>query len=548
MKKSAKFVLFLVIFTALCAGSAFAVVNDMVKVGIKYGSSALFSANLENEVGTGYDFGYYNAERQFISLGHTGEITISMTPAGAVYVGDNGTYYSEDVGDNKVIGSYHVQLSESWRTFDEAADVASRINSAYPAYLDGVYVVWVGNDCSQSEAEQRLQSLDVDGTVVCSDMSALLVTVTKSDRVLFAYNGDEPFGVLPDGNGEKAVTWFKGYRYYGGFEYRPTDANELSVINVLPLEDYVKGVIPYEMSGSWPLEALKAQAICARTYAMVTTKHLSSKGFDLSNGVDCQTYRGVGSSRSHPTKTSDQAVEETAGQCLYYKNRPIEALYSSSNGGASENAENVWGTKTPYLIGKEDPYESTISIPNYQYSTTYTSDELTEMLHKKGYSIGQIANVYISEYTNVGNVREVTFVDTHGGKVYIQGEACKTIFYSSTYHKSIRSIRYQITGGSTVDIYVNDRDHSLTTVNGITLISGNGKTSYKGDTPYIITANGTMRLDCETEHTSGDSFTILGKGSGHNVGMSQYGALAMAKAGMTSDDILHFYYTNVTIQ
>lgn len=548
MKKSAKFVLFLVIFTALCAGSAFAVVNDMVKVGIKYGSSALFSANLENAVGAGYEFGYYNAERRFISLGHTGETTISMTPTGTVYVGDSGKYYPEDVGDDTVIGPYHIQLSGSWETFDEAAAAASRLNGAYPAYLSGTYVVRVGNDYSQSAAEKRLANLGVDGTIVCSDNSGILVTVTKTDEVLFVYDGESPFGVLPDGSGEKVVTWCKGYRYYGGFEYRRTDENTLTVINVLPLEDYVKGVIPYEMSGSWPLEALKAQAICARTYAIVTTKHLSANGFDLSNGVDCQTYRGVGSYGSHATETSNRAVEETAGQCLYYKNRPIEAVYSSSDGGATEDAENVWGTATPYLIGKTDPYEANISIPNYNYSTTYTSDELTDILHQKGYSIGKITDIYISQYTDAGNVCEVTFVDTHGGKLYIQGGACKTIFYSSTYNKSIRSIRYQITGGSTADLYVNDLDHSLTTVNGVTLISGSGKKSYCGDAPYLITANGTTRLEREAEHTASDSFTISGKGSGHNVGMSQYGALAMAKSGMTSEDILHFYYTNVTIK
>ena len=100
--------------------------------------------------------------------------------------------------------------------------------------------------------------------------------------------------------------------------------------------------------------------------------------------TDCQVYYGV----STATSATDRAVEETAGECLYYDGELAEAYYHSSDGGATEDAENVWGTDMPYLQGKEDPYEAQISIPNYSWTVTYTWDELTWVLQNSGYSIG----------------------------------------------------------------------------------------------------------------------------------------------------------------
>lgn len=124
---------------------------------------------------------------------------------------------------------------------------------------------------------------------------------------------------------------------------------------MLGVEDYVKGVIPYEMSPAWPSAALEAQAVCARTYAYMTTKHLSSYGFDLCNTTDCQVYYGIGSYTNCATAVSDAAVDATAGLRVYYNGSLAETVYHSSDGGATESAENVWGGAVDYLIGKEDP-------------------------------------------------------------------------------------------------------------------------------------------------------------------------------------------------
>lgn len=463
MKKRVMMACLVVTFFVLSAASAAAVENGVIKVGLRYGSSVLDAANLENVVGEGYAFGYFDRGRQFVPLEETGERTITMSPSG-------------------------------WGTIQ--------------------------------------------------------VTVTGTDQVLYESDGDS-LGVMPLGFGEEPVTWFKGYRYTGGFEYTLSGGG-VQVVNVTDLENYVKGVVPYEMSGDWPLAALEAQAVCARTYACRDSKHLGTYGFDVCSGTDCQVYNGV----SLATARSNQAVDNTAGLRLYYEGDLIQnAVYHASNGGATEDAKNVWGTEKGYLKGKTDPYESKTSIPNYSWTVTYTADELTwildQKLGSKERSIGQVQDVYISALTPARNVSAVTFVGSDGVKT-VTGETCRTIFYSSTYGKSVKSQRFQINGQSG-GLFVNDPATPLASLDGAAVLSGSGvQTTLQGETATAITSTGTVSVTAGGAGTfsrpSGGSFTITGTGNGHNVGLSQYGAKAMAELGYSYEEILQFYYTDVTIE
>ncbi len=456
---------FLVVtFFVLSAPPASAVTNGVVKVGLRYGSSALASANLENAEGAGYEFGYYDGDRRFVSLGRTDVTTITMSPSGG---------------------------------------------------------------------------------------SRVRVTRTGTSEVLYEHNGGEyPLGVRPAGN----VTWFKGYRYAGGFEYVPESAGSLKVINVVGLEDYVKGVVPYEMPGDWPLAALEAQAVCARTFVQGHNKHLRDEGFDVCGGVDCQVYNGRGTGKNEPSSDSDRAVENTAGLCIYYNGTLVQdAVYHSSDGGATEDGGNVWGTETGYLKGKLDPYESQTAVPNNSYSVTYTAGELSWILDQKGHSVGTVQDVYVSEYTPLGNVKQVTFVGTGGTKTFT-GDDCRMIFYSSTYQKSVSSLRFDINGrrGGSGGLAVNGTG-LLSSLDGVSVISGGGTTgTLRGNTASAITASGTVTVSAEAERPSGGgasngNFVISGTGNGHNVGLSQYGAKAMAEQGFGFQEILNFYYTDITI-
>ena len=552
MKKLLLTAMLVVTFFALSAVPASAVVNDTVKVGLRYGSSALFSANLENAVGSGYEFGYFDDGREFESLGWTDETTISMTAAGDIYMSAGGTYASS--GGGTYLGPWHVEIN-GFRDYDEALD-AARDYGGYPAWIDREYVVRVGCYGSRSEANAAADRLG-EGYAAQSSSTGVVVTVTKTTDILFEFDcgGALNLGVLPAGGRSGALTWFKGYKYAGGFEYARAAGGNLSVINVVDLENYVKGVIPYEMGGSWPLAALEAQAVCARTYVCGHSKHLSAYGFDVCAGTDCQVYNGANSA----TSVTDQAVDNTAGECLYYDGYLVQdPVYHSSNGGATEDSANVWGGEKGYLIGKPDPYEAQTSIPNYSWSVTYTADELTWILQQKptmtGKDIGTVKNVYVSAYTPMGNVSKVTFEGSKG-TVTVSGEACSSIFYSSTYNKSVKSLRFSINGGGPASggVYVNGTGTYLPSLDGVSVISGSGtRSTLSGNSFAVLSSSGTSTVTASggtavpTSHNG--TFTITGTGSGHNVGMSQYGAKAMAELGYDYIDILKFYYTDITIR
>lgn len=120
---------------------------------------------------------------------------------------------------------------------------------------------------------------------------------------------------------------------------------------LLDLEEYLRGVVPSEMPASWPLEALKAQAVAARTYA--ARRAGKGKGYDLDDTANSQAYR-----TDYFRNSTDAAIQSTRGQVLCYKGSLIDAVYSSSNPGHTRSAEERWGNAVPYLIRREDPYDT----------------------------------------------------------------------------------------------------------------------------------------------------------------------------------------------
>ena len=156
-----------------------------------------------------------------------------------------------------------------------------------------------------------------------------------------------------------------GRSYRGLFQLKNTDRG-LALINILNLEDYLKGVVPLEMSPNTfnALEALKAQAVAARTYALKNLGRNSRLGFDLTDTQSSQVYGGL--SAEHPL--SNRAVEETAGEVIVYKNQLINALYTSTCGGQTEDAEKIFsGQPVPYLKSVSCTHEKQ---PEWRLQTT----------------------------------------------------------------------------------------------------------------------------------------------------------------------------------
>lgn len=561
--------------TALAAGSG----GEMVRVGLAYGSGALVNANLENNTGygSGYRMGYFDDDLDFVELAWTDEDETQITMVKTQNTWVNGTSYSNSDNGGDVIGCYHVLVESGYRSYEQAAADAQEYRDGFVAWIDGDYQVRAGSYTSRQEAEDAAQSLG--GTVAGTSSYAVNVTRTGTAEILFQFDGgdDLALGVMPDVTGADAVrTWFKGYRYYGGFRYERIGGGDLTVVNIVDLETYIKGVVPYEMSSSWPLEALKVQAVCARSYAYINIhsgKH-TSYHFDVCNTTDCQAYYGAGTNSSsyQATERTDQAVDETAGEYAWYDGQVIEAFYSSSHGGASESVYNVWGTSLeqyPYLCGVEDPYEADMASKNSYSSWTvsYTSSELAQRLENYGYDASSGIESLTLTYSDLGNVIQVRVNYRGGGSDTIRPSSMRSVF-------GISSIRFTVNGqaassgsGTTSSSgggLTANGSTSLDSQGTYTVISGSGSLSQAGlDGLYAISGSGSITpaedaasgggsgtdTPTGTQVTvSGSSYSFQGSGNGHQLGLSQYGAWAMAERGFTYDEIIEFYYPGTYVR
>lgn len=160
-----------------------------------------------------------------------------------------------------------------------------------------------------------------------------------------------PAGLVLRGRAQNGVS---NGRYRGTLEIRPAALGGLSAINALDLESYVRGVVAGEMPSIWPAEALRTQAVAARTYALATTK--SGDGFDQYADTRSQVYNGI----NGETATSDAAVAGTRNEIVVFNGKPIVTYYFSTSGGRTENIENSFlgAEPEPYLVSVDDPYDA----------------------------------------------------------------------------------------------------------------------------------------------------------------------------------------------
>ena len=166
---------------------------------------------------------------------------------------------------------------------------------------------------------------------------------------------------------EKLVVTVNGREYRGGLKIIPR-GNTMTVANILPTEIYLWGVVPEEMPADWPQEAVKAQAVAARTYALKNRGRHQSDGYDVCSSTHCQVYEGKAAEMPGSTK----AVNATYGEVLLSQNKLIDAFFHTDSGGMTEHSENVWGTMLPYLRASAEadshtmPWEKKISLPNFE--------------------------------------------------------------------------------------------------------------------------------------------------------------------------------------
>jgi len=259
---------------------------------------------------------------------------------------------------------------------------------------------------------------------------------------------------------------------------------KLLAINELPLEDYVKGVVPSEMNPAWHLEALKVQAIATRTYALYKMRQNARKDFDVVASVKDQVYLYRG--RAAAAGPAARATAETRDQVLAYRDEPILAAFSSTAAGLTEDAWNVWSVDLPYLKGVECPFD--LNSPWYQWRTDVGLAMLEQRLRDEGFPVGVIASLAPATYTKAGRVVQVRILHS-GGELYVKGDDLR------------RVLGYTVLPSTQFDFDV-----------------------------------------------VGLQVQFAGRGNGHGVGLCQWGAKELAERGYSAETILRYYYPGTDIR
>lgn len=308
----------------------------------------------------------------------------------------------------------------------------------------------------------------------------LLKGIGEDSGVVMPLAEDMPIVFEIDGSNEKFLM-LNGQRYRGEIELLPSTSYGITVVNHLDLEDYLYGVLPKEMPTSWHIEALKAQAVAARTYAVKNLGKWSKYGFDLKGDTGDQDYAGFDAENV----ATNQAVDETKGQMLLFDNEPIVAFYHADSGGITEACSEAFGSDLPYLVSVKDEFVK--GSPNSSWEMPLVLSSISQRPEVQQWGIGDIKSLEITKRTNAGRVKEMKLIGSHG-----------QVSLSYSQLRSILSLKSNL-----FDIFP----------------SANGQYDY----------------------------IVRGSGYGHGVGMSQWGAKAMAEEGYNYIAILQHYYRHTQI-
>lgn len=402
-----------------------------------------------------------------------------------------GEYLLKDVSGKKTIA--FLKPDERWQVKWQ--------NGRLDLYRNGLPVKTLTGPLQVRENFYRLAVLSGSGELAERGLSEETVVLGANGRSVSI--GEEPPRLhvlsaqgqapLPPVKGLRLITLFNAdgsRRYRGSLELR-ADEKGLTVINELPLEEYLYGVVPAEMPATWHEEALKAQAVAARSYALAQQGSFGDYGFDVLATENSQVYKGY----DWENPATSKAVDETRGIILTYRGLPVNALFHSSSGGYTENSEEVWKERLEYIRARPDPHD--LNDKHYNWQVKYSREQLIEQLNKRGYKFREVIDIVELERTSTTKrVKRVAVKGLNEQGTPVTEEICN-------------ADRVRVTLGLKSAFFTMQKE-------------------FDGQQKLV-------------------KVTFSGNGWGHGLGMSQYGALGLARKGYNYQDILKYYYSGVTI-
>jgi stage II sporulation protein D len=311
---------------------------------------------------------------------------------------------------------------------------------------------------------------DANGTGVGQLPGGRAVTIEATGGGLQLANWQgQAFWVEPSNDGFIFIddTWYRGRVLLLPLE------GGVTAVNWVDLEAYLFSVLGSEMYASWPQEALKAQAVAARSYVLYRRERATNGLYDVGADTGYQVYKGLVSE----SPSTQAAVRATQGQVLTHSNRVIEAVFHSSSGGHTENVEDVWQNSVPYLRSVPDFDQS---APVFRWSETFTADQFSQRV----VGIGRLHAAVPERTTPRGRVVSMRLEGTQGTRMLTGTELRRAL--------NLKSALFTVT-------------------------------------------------------IAGDTIRVDGRGFGHGIGMSQWGAFAMAQQGYSYQQILAHYYQGTVL-
>ncbi len=442
------------------------------------------------------------------------------------------------------VSAYHIRLNnataDAAKIYTDLNEYLSQGFEAFPVCLgNNLWQIWEGCYLSQGDAERAISSKIVPKI----GAGNYTVSLPSTDRIIIKYSNGLAAAaseslisflmIKSTFNGDPKTISINGDRYRTSIELRKFPGSQITVINELSLSDYLGGVVPLEIGTTeTPFEALKAQSVAARTYAVANHKH-SELGFDLCNSTCCQVYGGY----DVENLATNNAIKATEAMVVTYGGALARLYYFASSGGATANSENVWSKAVPYLQSVADPYEET-----KYWSYSFSSDEMTNHLNNMGIFIGSVTKIEAVEVSESGRVVEMKITGNNGTTTF------NRVSVRSAFPSYLPSQVFTV-GGDT-GYTVKGANNSLYSINiaGASVQTSSGISTISSVAPvYAKDGNGNLVI-LQVNNSMGGDFVISGAGSGHGVGMSQRGAMGMASAGYTYIEILKHYFTGVEIE
>ncbi len=505
---------------------------EYIKIGLRYGSQATSVAHLHSD--SGFQIGWYN-NNLFNELYGLVEYEDLIVRKDSYFIELNNSYVEvpSDYGGN-IQGPYHVQIGSNYASKEEMMNdlenLEDKFRDVYPVFDNG-WKIWTGLFSSSQKASEFVSDngeMNDKNLQIVQPNNEIVQVLDNKGNVLFMYNSsreDFHFKSFLEKDSNDIIK-LDGKNFRGEIIIQRYGGSDLTVINYISLQEYLYGVLPKEMSGSWPIEALKAQAVAARNFAIANMGKHSSYGFDLCATIDCQVYGG----HDVEHERSNKAVDDTIGKVLTYEGNIVNAYFHSSSGGYTEDSENVWGMKIPYIRGVED--EFSLDAPNNSWALVYTADDIENAMKSAGMDVGEVLDVYVQEYSNHDRVIKLKIKGTRGEEI-LEREKPRAIFGYST----LKSMKF--TMNSNGDLYVKHEDGNTKLQMNNIYIKSKNKVSKVSKNNFSVYNGRSYRT---TNSGESGKYIFNGSGWGHGLGMSQWGAKKMAELGYTYDQILTHYY------